>query len=251
MLTQVVLTSSLWTSLYCFVCYFWRSKSYEWSCRSVSLLHALLITSLSYYCTFIQGPWPFTDAGGPNTPFQESIAIISVGYFIFDFFWCLYFQTDGQTMLCHHFVSIIALAICLITGSYGTEIVATIFGSEISNPLLQCRWFLKYSGNRDTAIADLVDAAFILTFTYVRIVVGSNLIYCYLSMPHIPIFMRVASITFYLISWAFWITILKFGYRKCLRKYQNFKNITKIDQVNSGILYPKDHSLLCSKSHQN
>ncbi|CAI9723455.1 domain-containing 5-like [Octopus vulgaris] len=166
MLTQVVLTSSLWTSLYCFVCYFWRSKSYEWSCRSVSLLHALLITSLSYYCTFIQGPWPFTDAGGPNTPFQESIAIISVGYFIFDFFWCLYFQTDGQTMLCHHFVSIIALAICLITGSYGTEIVATIFGSEISNPLLQCRWFLKYSGNRDTAIADLVDAAFILTFTY-------------------------------------------------------------------------------------
>lgn len=166
-------------------------------------------------------------------------------------FFPVFFLFVGQTMLCHHFVSIIALAICLITGSYGTEIVATIFGSEISNPLLQCRWFLKYSGNRDTVIADLVDVAFILTFTYVRIVVGSNLLYCYQLMPHIPIFMRIASVAFYLISWAFWITILKFGYRKCQRKYLNFKNITKIDEVNSGILYQKDHTLLCSKPHQN
>lgn len=233
MLLEVVLSSSMWTGLYICLCWKWSNRSCEWLCRLISMGHALLVTALSYYCTFVQGPWPFTDPGGPNTDLQEQIVIISIGYFIFDFCWCVYFQTEGPAMLCHHFISIFTLGISLLTGFYGTEVVATIFGSEVTNPLLQSRWFLKKSGYYESIIGNVVDVLFVLIFTYVRIVVGSYLLYCYLTMSHIPKFMKVASFAFYVVSCIFWITILRFAHRKCLSKYRHHKTALSADGSNS------------------
>lgn len=223
MFLQVIASSLFWSGFYFFLCWNWPNRSCEWLCRFVSMGHALLVTSLSYYCTFIQGPWPFSDPGGPNTALQEQILIISVGYFIFDFSWCVYFQTEGFAMMCHHFLSIVILGTSLLVGFYGTEIVATIFGSEISNPLLQSRWFLKKAGYYESAIGNLVDIAFVLLFTYVRIFVGSCLLYSYVTTPHIPRLMKLGSSAFYGVSVVFWITILRFAYRKCCSKHGYLK----------------------------
>ena len=38
-------------------------------------------------------------AGGPNTPLQVTATTICLGYFLFDFAWCLYFQTEGKYFL--------------------------------------------------------------------------------------------------------------------------------------------------------
>ena len=52
-----------WTSLYCILCVTGKARTYEWHCRSVTVVHAVVVVSLSAWCGFIQGPWPITDPG--------------------------------------------------------------------------------------------------------------------------------------------------------------------------------------------
>jgi len=41
---------------------------------------------------------------GPNTLLHELTCVVSIGYFIFDFFWCLYHQSEGKFYHIHeHF----------------------------------------------------------------------------------------------------------------------------------------------------
>lgn len=35
-------------------------------------------------------------AAGPNTPLHQLTCMVSAGYFVFDFFWCLYYQSEGN-----------------------------------------------------------------------------------------------------------------------------------------------------------
>ena len=58
--------------------------------------------------------------------------------------------------MAHHFVSLSGLFWCLITGYYGTEAIATIAGAEVTNPLLQARWFLRSTGRQHTLAADVI-----------------------------------------------------------------------------------------------
>lgn len=95
------MTLSLWSVLYFTLSSKWPQYGYEWSCRLVSAIHAVLVTCLSAYCGFVQGPWPFTDPGGPTTPLQYVTVVTSMGYFIFDFCWCIYFSTEGKYMEIH------------------------------------------------------------------------------------------------------------------------------------------------------
>lgn len=82
-------------------------------------------------------------------------------------------------MLAHHFLSIVGLSWCLIAGAYGTELVATIGGAEITNPLLQLRWFMRNTGCYKTLWGDIVDITFMCLFGFVRIILGSMLLYSY------------------------------------------------------------------------
>ena len=47
---------------------------------------------------------------------------------------------SGAIMFAHHIISLFGQFLCLYRGRYGTEMIATIFGTEITNPLLQLRW---------------------------------------------------------------------------------------------------------------
>ncbi|XP_049835198.1 TLC domain-containing protein 5-like isoform X3 [Schistocerca gregaria] len=140
----VLATATVWTALYHGIRYQFKLDP-EWSCRLLTAFHATLVTVLAVLACFL-GPWPFTDPGGPNTTLQCIVLVTSLGYFIFDFIWCLYHQTEGATMLIHHAVSIIAISRVLMKGVSGTEAVAGVGGLEITNPLLQARWFLRSSG---------------------------------------------------------------------------------------------------------
>lgn len=59
----VALHSSIWCTLYFTLCLVNYKRSYEWNVRLVTALHALTVTGLGLWCAFVQGPWPFTDAG--------------------------------------------------------------------------------------------------------------------------------------------------------------------------------------------
>lgn len=66
-MTQVVigavLSLSFWVSLYCILCCVNGSRSYEWNCRLVTLLHGILAVCITAYIGYVDGPWPFSYPG--------------------------------------------------------------------------------------------------------------------------------------------------------------------------------------------
>ncbi|XP_069750707.1 TLC domain-containing protein 5 isoform X2 [Narcine bancroftii] len=122
-LLLVLWSLSCWVLLYIFFCQLNCHRCYEWSCRLVTLIHGVLIVCLSGYVGFIDGPWPFNHPGSPNTQLQTQVLCLSVGYFIFDMCWCIYFQTEGLVMLSHHSLSILGIVMVLALEHSATEII--------------------------------------------------------------------------------------------------------------------------------
>ncbi|XFG07866.1 hypothetical protein AB1E19_011490 [Capra hircus] len=181
--SQALCSLGGWLSLYVSFCRLNKHRSYEWNCRLVTFAHGILSIGLSAYIGFIDGPWPFTHPGSPNTPLQVHVLCLTLGYFIFDLGWCIYFRSEGPLMLAHHTLSILGIIVALVLGESGTEVNAVLFGSEITNPLLQMRWFLRETGRYHSFTGDVVDFLFVALFTGVRIGVGACLLFCEMVSP--------------------------------------------------------------------
>jgi hypothetical protein len=123
-------------------------------------------------------------------------------------------------MLFHHLLSIAGALIVLVRGTCGAEMMATIFGSEISNPLLQLRWFLKQSGLHHTWYAEINDILFVLLFGFMRIIVGSAMIYVEWTHPKPDMVAKIGGTAIYLVGWVFWYTIIGYIIRKYTKKHK-------------------------------
>lgn len=203
-----------WITLYFTLCKVNRLRSYEWNCRLVTLLHGILAVCITAYIGYVDGPWPFDHPGTLNTPLQIGALVFSLGYFIFDMAWCVYFCTEGPVMLAHHTMSILGILLTLWLGESGIEACAVLFGSEITNPLLQMRWFLKQTGHYRTLLGDIVDILFVLLFVLMRIFVGGTMLYCELISPRPRFFIKCGGVAMYALSWVFMVDIVRFAIRK-------------------------------------
>ncbi|XP_059930321.1 TLC domain-containing protein 5a isoform X2 [Gadus macrocephalus] len=210
----VLLCLSGWVALYVILCNINGSRGYEWNCRLVTLLHGVLVVCITAYIGYVDGPWPFTYPGTKNTPLQISAMVLSLSYFIFDMVWCMYFRTEGPVMLAHHTVSILGIVVTLWLGESGVESCAVLFGSEITNPLLQARWFLRRTGRYETALGEAVDLAFVLLFVFMRVFVGGAMLYCELISPRPRFFIKCGGVAMYALSWVFMVDIWRFAKRK-------------------------------------
>lgn len=240
-LLWLLVSCFIWSTFYFTLCIVNPKRSYEWHIRIVTLTHATLISALGAYGALVIGPWPFTNSGGPSTLYQHSVIIISLGYFLLDFSWCLYFNTEGAVMLVHHCLSITGLGVCFMLRYYGIEMLTTLFGTEITNPLLQLRWFLRETNNYDTLLGDIVDIAFMTLFGLFRIGLGSILLYCYFSQETTDWLGRLAGVLIYSLSWVFWVSIVQYG----IKKYKRRRGKSKAnDQSNS-------ESATCNNNHSS
>ncbi|KAK1786526.1 hypothetical protein P4O66_017656, partial [Electrophorus voltai] len=212
-----------WVALYSLLCHTNGSRGCEWNCRLVTLLHGIMAVSVTAYIGYVDGPWPFTYPGTKNTPLQISAMVLSLGYFLFDMGWCVYFQTEGLVMLAHHTMSILGILLTLWLGESGIESCAVIFGSEITNPLLQARWFLKHSGHYDTFLGDLVDVLFVLLFVFMRVFVGGAMLYCELVSPRPKLVIKCGGVAMYVLSWVFVADIARFAGRKGSVRYRYWR----------------------------
>ncbi|KAK9395013.1 putative transmembrane protein [Crotalus adamanteus] len=194
MMLWVALSLCGWLCLYAWSCHHYHGRGCEWSCRLVTLTHGVFATCLSGYIGFIDGPWPMTYPGFPNTVLQVHALCISLGYFLFDLGWCVYFKAEGPLMLVHHSVSILGISASLALGESAAEVNAVIFGSELTNPFLQARWFLREKGLYPSLIGDVVDFLFVVLFAGVRIGVGAWLMYCVLLSPRPRVFIKTTSL---------------------------------------------------------
>lgn len=138
-------------------------------------------------------------------------------------------------MLAHHIISILGILLALGLGESGVETCGVLFGSEITNPLLQARWFLKRMGRYDSLAGDVVDLLFIVLFASVRIGVGGRMLYCELMSPKPSVIVKVGGVAFYTLSWIFMIDIARFACRKTRNKYSRWKERSKLDYVNGHV----------------
>lgn len=216
--SAVIASFLCWSIFYYILCIVngRKSKSFEWNCRLVTSLHAFVAVALACYSAFVVGPWPFmiNYTGQPNSHLTISILVISLGYFIFDVIWCVYFNTEERVMVVHHVVSICSLLLGLVLGESGAEITATLAGSEVSNPLLQLRWFLYESNLQHTRLARINEFAFGLMFLVVRLGPGTALCYYTLSSPNVRLLVKAAGVAFYGVTAAMAVQIIWFLNRK-------------------------------------
>ncbi|KAL2095086.1 hypothetical protein ACEWY4_009805 [Coilia grayii] len=218
-----------WICVYAFICYVNAPRGYEWNCRLVTFLHGVVIVLLTAYIAFIDGPWPLTHTGTENTPMQVLALLVSLGYFVFDMCWCLYFRTEGPVMLGHHVLTILGMLLTLRLGESGTEACAVIFGSEITNPLLQARWFLKRMARYDSLAGDAVDLLFILLFGLVRIGVGAAMLVAVVTCPRARWFIKASGVAIYTLSCIFMVDITRFAIRKSCGKYRRWQERRPLD----------------------
>ncbi|OXB65748.1 hypothetical protein ASZ78_004424, partial [Callipepla squamata] len=216
---QVLGSLLAWLCLYATFCRWNGRCSPEWNCRLVTLLHGATATCLSGYIALWDGPWPLSHAGSPNTALQVHVLSLTLGYFIFDLLWCLYFQTEGHLMLLHHTLSICGMILVLGLGKSATEVNAVVFVSEITNPLLQTRWFLREMGRYHTFLGEVVDFCFVLLFLVLRIGGGALIMYAMVTAPDPNWILKGGGLAMYVVSLGFMVEICRFVRRKVLKKY--------------------------------
>ncbi|KAJ6653955.1 hypothetical protein lerEdw1_007587 [Lerista edwardsae] len=223
-LLQVACSFLVWLLLYrSFGCWN-KHRTPEWSCRLVTLAHGVVVTFLSGYIVLIDGPWPLTHTGYPNTTLQAGLMCLTLGYFIFDLSWCIYFNSEGILMLLHHALSICGTVIVLALGQSATEVNAVVFVSEITNPLLQLRWFLRDMGCYHSLVGDVVDFLFIALFLTLRIVAGAWIVHSVALSSRTILTLKWGVLAMYLVSLGFLLDILHFARRKMLQKYCTWKS---------------------------
>lgn len=144
-------------------------------------------------------------------------------------------------MLAHHILSIWGIILALVLGESGTEVNAVLFGSEITNPLLQIRWFLRETGYYHSFIGDVVDFLFVALFTGVRIGLGAHLLFCEIVSPKPKWFMKAGGIAMYTVSWCFMLSIWRFAWKKSIKKYHAWRSRWSVNQQLKHNGYLKTH----------
>ncbi|KAK7926009.1 hypothetical protein WMY93_008319 [Mugilogobius chulae] len=168
-------------------------------------------------------PWPLTHPGSENTELQILSLCVCLGYFLFDLSWCLLHRSEGPVMLAHHAASVLGILLTLWLGSSGCETCGVIFGSELTNPLLQSRWFLRELGLYESLLGDAVDLLFIGLFAFVRVGVGTAMFYRQLTSPRPALVMKLGGVVMYVLAWVFMVDIARFGFKKSRIKYNRWK----------------------------
>ncbi len=193
-------------------------QSAECNCRILSGFHGVFSTLLCFVSAFILGPWPFSYVGFPPNQLHCAIIVVSLGYFLFDLLWCMYMQTEEYIMLVHHLLSLLGLSYVLWFNLYGCEITSILGASELTNPILQLRWFFKQSGKYTGTVEKLIDWSFFILFVCARIILGSALYIKLFLSPRLTTFAKVAGTGMHAVGVVFSIYIMLFIYRKYIKK---------------------------------
>ena len=118
-------------------------------------------------------------------------------------------------MLAHHLVSMYGLVYVLLCGRFGSELVTALGCSEVTNPLLQMRWFLKRENCYTGRMALCIDCAFVCLFLGVRLGLGSAFLVAMLLSSDIDdVTPKAGAVAFYAISVVFSFHLLRYFHLK-------------------------------------
>ncbi|XP_014251267.1 transmembrane protein 136-like isoform X1 [Cimex lectularius] len=206
------LCSWLWYQLYQF--YRFKHKyGGEFTTRIVAGIHGVACIILSCLA-LIYGPDPLDGIGEPNTFLQSLTMVISLGFFVYDFVWCVKYQPEIKIILAHHFGGIVSLTFILCCGFSGAEAIAGLGSMEFTNPMVQARWFLRTFEKKDTILYQVVEYCFLVSFLTVRLGYGSCLFFAIMTSEKTLFMVKCCSLIMCGVSIALIYNILQFISKK-------------------------------------
>lgn len=198
----------------------------EYICRLLTFGHGLFccVNCMYYVC----GP-----ALGINKvesiPFQILLSH-SMGYFTFDIIWC-FVHDEAFIVKFHHVVTCSGLIYYSFKHRQQYVIVYALGLTEITNPLLQTRWYMKYHGMRDSLLFKAIERIFIVSFFSLRTIVFSYYAYLSWTVPELNMtpddltFITLGLLVGYTLAWQMFSYIM-YQFKKSKRS----KKIEKYEQ---------------------
>ncbi|KAL2892736.1 hypothetical protein RDABS01_008645 [Bienertia sinuspersici] len=197
-----------WSTLFLLIRKSLPNYSYEFCNRLVSTTHATLAVTLASL-TVQHWSCPVCPLNSKSSPKQMQTLAVTVGYLIYDLVCSQFDKKSNLDNTIHH--------LC------GSEMVATLFITEISSPFLHLREFLKEIGYKDTDLNLTADILFAVTFSVARMIGGPYLAYVTLSANN-PLLIKVMAMGLQLVS-AFWFYKILIMVRYKLTKRNTVKKL--------------------------
>lgn len=214
---SVLLSITFWCAFYLLITYIVPDKSPEYYSRILTLFHGLYVTIYGVSLCSSSATKVFEQPDAVSSYEQSFLLAVSLGYFMQDLLWCLYYQTETRLMVVHHIYSCIALWRLLIKRTSGALAVCGIAGLELTNPFLQARWFLRTYGHRDNAWFIATEIIFMILFFIVRIVLGSLYLFFIFTETKNSWEFTILCSVIYGVSWLFMINIAKYVSQRYLQ----------------------------------
>ncbi|XP_073051525.1 uncharacterized protein [Primulina eburnea] len=190
-----------WTLLFLLARKVFPRRSFDFSNRIVSTVHACLAVILA--SSSVQD-WrcPVCPLASKSSPRQMQTLAVTVGYMLYDLVCCHFDKNVKIDNTVHHLVSIVGIWSGLEYQRCGSEMVAALWVTEMSSPFLHLRELLKELGYKDTDLNLAADILFALIFTFARMVGGPYITYVTLSADN-PFLIKAMALGLQLVS-AFW-----------------------------------------------
>lgn len=190
-----------WTSAFLLTKKVLPKRSFDFSNRIVSTIHAVFAVVLS---SLSVQDWrcPVCPLAANSSPLQMRALAVTLAYLIYDLICCLFDTNIKIDNLVHHLVSIVGIGAGLAYEKCGSEMVAALWITEISSPFLHLRELLKELGYKDTDLNLAADVSFAAIFTLARMCFGPYICYVTLSANN-PFLIKAMALGLQLVS-AFW-----------------------------------------------
>ena len=209
----IVISFMLWAIFYQCMRFLLPSKCREYHCRLLSFLHGIISAFVGVNQCFIIDV-PFQHPEWRTTSSQRFLMVCSLGYFIHDLGWILLYDRNSKLMIAHHVYSAFALQRMLYKPNSGAQATCALGCMEITNPLLQTRWFLRSEGFYPSSVFTSVELTFFLVFFLVRILLGTYFLVVIAFQPKNDWDFRILSLSIYVMSWMFLISMSKYFVHK-------------------------------------
>ncbi|RZC41807.1 TRAM LAG1 CLN8 domain containing protein [Asbolus verrucosus] len=209
----ILLSAVIWSLTYQLATFLLPMKSREYCCRVISFWHGVVSAFVGINQCFLIDT-PFDHPEWRTTSSQKFLMVCSLGYFIHDLIWCFLYQRESKLMIAHHVYSVFALQRMLYKNNSGAQATCALGSMEITNPMLQIRWFLRSEGYYPSTLFTSVELTFMLLFFLVRIVLGTYFLVVIAFQPKNDWDFRILSVTIYIMSWIFMLNISKYFVNK-------------------------------------
>lgn len=212
----ITISFLFWCTFYACTALIFRNKTPEYWSRFITLVHGAFSAFLGINHCF-SNDWSFKNPNSPTTDSQAFLLVFSLGYFMEDLLWCFYYQTESTLMVSHHIYSCIALYRILMQGTTGGQTACALGTMEITNPLLQARWFIRYEGMRNSILFAVTELIFMVMFAIVRVFFGTVVTIIIALEPENTWEYRLMTVVIYVLSWLFMFNIVQYFYYKYMK----------------------------------